>query len=62
MLQLHTIADAQIIRQTLHLDVTNIADARQEILENVRDFEWELTSFIINRTSLEDLFMKAVQQ
>ncbi len=62
LLQLSTVTDVQIIRQTLHLTVTDITDARKEILESVRDFAWELTSFIINRTSLEDLFMKAVQQ
>lgn len=62
LLLLDTITEVQIIRQTLHVTVTDVTDARKQILEKVQTCDWSLTSFSINRTSLEDMFMKVVYQ
>lgn len=59
--ELETVLQIKEIRNTLHLTVTNIEAARDDILANVQQYGWPLTSFIINRASLEDMFMKAVE-
>lgn len=49
-------------RNILHIPVTDIHLSRKEILAVASKENWPLTSFNINRTSLEDLFMKAVNK
>ncbi|WP_369693703.1 DUF4162 domain-containing protein [Lentibacillus sp. CBA3610] len=44
----------------LHVTVEDMAEARRHILAAASAEEWPLTSFSINRASLEDMFMKAV--
>jgi len=43
------------------LQVTSIPEARQSLLREIADLGIEVESFEIGQTSLEDLFMKAVQ-
>ncbi|SFB16737.1 ABC-2 type transport system ATP-binding protein [Lentibacillus halodurans] len=49
-----------IDRNLLHVTVTDIGAARLQILTAASTEQWPLTSFAINRASLEDMFMKAV--
>lgn len=58
---LSSVSHCSLIRSRLHLSVTNIAEARKEILLLANEENWPLRSFMINRTSLEDLFMKVVK-
>jgi len=57
---LPSVSHCSITRNTLHASVTNIEEARKEILALTSDGNLPLTSYAINRTSLEDLFMKVV--
>jgi|SRR5690625_839567 len=59
--QLTTVKDISIKRDIIHISVLNIDDARKEILNTAMKNNWSLTSFVINRASLEDMFMKVVQ-
>lgn len=59
--QLSSIKDMSIKRDTIHISVINIQEARKEILNAAMENNWPLTSFVINRASLEDMFMKVVQ-
>ena len=58
--QLTTITAGHIQRETIHATVTDIHEARKEILTIVAKENWPLTQFSINKASLEDMFMKAV--
>ncbi|RYG73261.1 ABC transporter ATP-binding protein [Lentibacillus lipolyticus] len=49
-----------IDRNLLHVSAQDITEARQTILSAASDEDWPLTSFAINRASLEDMFMKVV--
>ena len=60
--QLETVSHIKAVHDTLHLTVTNIHDARMEILTIVRENEWPIRGFMINRASLEDMFMRAVNE
>lgn len=60
--QLETVSHIKAVHDTLHLTVTNIHDARMEILTTVRENEWPIRGFMINRASLEDMFMRAVNE
>jgi ABC-2 type transport system ATP-binding protein len=62
LLALQTVTDCRIERDRLHLSVTDIASARQEILRIALEEDWPIRAFHINRASLEELFMKAVKQ
>jgi len=57
---LENVSHCSISRNTLHVSVTSIEKAREEILSLAVKEKWPLTSYAINRTSLEDLFMKVV--
>lgn len=57
---LKNVSNSLIDRNTLHVTTTNITLARQEILTVAANENWELTSFTLNRASLEDMFMKVV--
>ncbi|MUK88336.1 ATP-binding cassette domain-containing protein [Ornithinibacillus sp. L9] len=52
---------SNIERNTLHVTASDIQLARQRILEAASNENWPLTSFNINRASLEDMFMKVVK-
>ncbi|TQS70631.1 ABC transporter ATP-binding protein [Ornithinibacillus gellani] len=56
------ILEVQINRDMLHVDATDISVARTVILQAAAKENWPLTSFVINRTSLEDMFVKVVDQ
>lgn len=58
--QLSTVTNVQTIRNTLHVSVTTIEDARREIMNKVVEKNWPLTQFAVNHASLEEMFMKAV--
>jgi len=59
---LPSVHSCSIARDKLLVSVTNIKDAREQILQLAIDEKWPLSSYAINRTSLEDLFMKVVKQ
>ncbi|MFD2043390.1 ATP-binding cassette domain-containing protein [Ornithinibacillus salinisoli] len=50
----------QVERNILHVNATDISLTRQKILEVASDENWPLTTFHINRASLEDMFMRVV--
>ncbi|WP_188456823.1 ABC transporter ATP-binding protein [Virgibacillus oceani] len=57
---LPSVVKCHMERHTLHVAANDIAAARKEILMAASADNWPLTSFTINRTSLEDMFMKVV--
>lgn len=61
MTALSAVTGCYIERNLLHVSVNNMAKARRDILAAASAEEWPLTSFNINRASLEDMFMKAVK-
>lgn len=56
------VTDILVERNELHLLVPNINEARLEILQLAASEGWPISKFEINRTSLEDLFMKVVNK
>src|SRR5690625_2491612 len=60
--KLDSVINSKIVRNLLHITVSNIEQARTEILATAVTNNWPLTNFAINRTSLEDMFMKAVHR
>lgn len=54
------ITNCYMERDVLHVTGTDIIKARQEILTASSRGNWPLTSFTLNRASLEDMFMKVV--
>lgn len=58
--ELDSILHINVVRDTLHLTVTEIEIARMEIFTIAQTEKWPIQGFMINRTSLEDMFMKAV--
>lgn len=59
--KLPTIETVSIKRQTIHLVVNDIINARQQLLSLIYDNSWPLVNFSINQASLEDMFMKVVR-
>lgn len=59
---LPNIINSYIERNELHVTATDISQARQEILKAASAENWPLTSFTLNRASLEDMFMKVVKK
>ncbi|MFB4169994.1 ATP-binding cassette domain-containing protein [Virgibacillus sp. JSM 102003] len=57
---LPSVATCYMDRNTIHVTASDIINARKEILAAASLEEWPITSFAINRASLEDMFMKAV--
>src|SRR5690625_4845573 len=62
ILRLSSITNSYTEREALHITASDISVARQEILKAAADENWPLTSFTLHRASLEDMFMKAVNQ
>lgn len=60
--QLNHVTASSIENSLLHLDVIDVKNARKEILAIASQENWPLTSFTIDRASLEDMFMKVVKQ
>jgi ABC-2 type transport system ATP-binding protein len=60
--QLANISASSIENGLLHVDVTDMFGAREDILKIASKENWPLTSFTIDRASLEDMFMKVVNQ
>src|SRR5699024_8627942 len=60
--QLTTVTAIDIERQLLHVYVTNIEEARQQILQFIIEKGLPLTQFTIGRVSLEEMFMRAVSK
>lgn len=48
-------------KNVLHIDVTEVDSARREILAAAYKEKWPVMSFVVNRASLEDMFMKVVK-
>lgn len=59
--ELSTVKAVDVKRDTIHVTVTNIELARKEILSSAINKNWPLAHFVVNRASLEDMFMKVVQ-
>lgn len=59
--QLESVTTSLITNGRLHVDVTDLTHAREEILAIASQDNWPLTSFTIDRVSLEDMFMKVVK-
>jgi len=57
---LPSVTTSYIQRHELHIAVTNISIAREEILTVASQEKWPLTNFSVNRASLEEMFMKVV--
>ncbi|SHG78935.1 ABC transporter ATP-binding protein [Ornithinibacillus halophilus] len=60
--QLNIVSDSMIERGLLHVTASDISQARKAILETASQEDWPLTTFTINRASLEDMFMKVVNK
>lgn len=58
--QLSSVVKTSVDKNIVHVTVDSIEEARQEILTNALEEKWPLTDFSVNRASLEDMFMKAV--
>ncbi|RDW17454.1 ABC transporter ATP-binding protein [Oceanobacillus chungangensis] len=57
---LTSVRNSFIERDVLHVSVSDFSEAKQEILAIAVKENWPLTSFTLNRASLEDMFMKVV--
>lgn len=60
--QLRTVETVEVNKECLHVFVTDLELGRKEILQTVHTNQWPLTKFELGRTTLEDMFMKVVQQ
>ena len=60
--QLPSCANSFLERQTIKVSAPDIERARAEILQTAVDENWPLLGFYLNRASLEELFMKAVEK
>ncbi|WP_249872771.1 ABC transporter ATP-binding protein [Oceanobacillus saliphilus] len=58
---LESISNSYMERDVLLVKATDIRLARQEILTTAAQQNWEMTSFTLDRASLEDMFMKVVK-
>ncbi|MGM8366010.1 ATP-binding cassette domain-containing protein [Virgibacillus sp. W0181] len=61
LLELGSVTDVTKVRSVYHVTVTNINEARTEILQTALEKDWSLSTFHINQASLEDMFMKVVE-
>lgn len=60
--QITTVISVEMMKNNLHLFVTDITAARQEIMELIANQKWAVTQFQIGRVSLEEMFMKVVEK
>lgn len=60
--ELPSVISSMINNITLHVAVKNMDEAREEILNVIRENKWPLTKFMTNHASLEQMFMKAVNR
>lgn len=60
--QLSHVTASSIQNRLLHVEVTEVENARKEILAIASQENWPLLSFMIDRASLEDMFMKVVSK
>lgn len=60
--ELSNVTEISIQKNVLHVDVANVDGARREILAAASKEKWPVISFVVNRASLEDMFMKVVKQ
>lgn len=54
------VTNSSIHRNGLHISVTNISLAREHLLTIAAEEKWPVEYFIVNKASLEDMFMKVV--
>lgn len=59
---LSSVKKCDVIQNKIHLEVSDIKRARQEIMSLASEAEWPLDHFIVNEATLEDMFMKVVDQ
>ncbi|HLS60815.1 MAG TPA: ABC transporter ATP-binding protein [Virgibacillus sp.] len=57
---LSSVTTSSIERNRLHVSVVDRNIARHEILNIAAEEKWPVTDFIVDRTSLEDMFLKVV--
>ncbi|MBM7601952.1 ABC-2 type transport system ATP-binding protein [Virgibacillus halotolerans] len=57
-----SIESSYVDQNMLHVNAIDITQARQDILHVASAENWPLTSFSLNRASLEDMFMKVVKR
>src|SRR5690625_2803274 len=60
--QLSHVTTSSIQNRLLYLEVTEVKNARAEILAIASQENWPLVSFMVDRASLEDMFMKVVSK
>jgi len=60
--QLSHVTASSIQNRLLHVEVTEVENARKEILAIASQENWPLVSFMVDRASLEDMFMKVVSK
>lgn len=59
---LSSVSECVIDQQKIQLVVTDMDQARRDILQMASSENWSISRFEVSRTSLEDLFMKVVNQ
>lgn len=60
LLALPSVKEVIINKNQLHVAVSDMTQARREIIQAINEHDWPITHFAINRASMEDMFMKAV--
>lgn len=60
--KMETITKTEVKKQVLHVYVNNIDIAREQLLEKANEEKWPLLQFEVGQTTLEDLFMKVVNE
>lgn len=60
VIALPSVINSYTERSSMHITATDIIQARKEVLAKASKENWPLTSFTLNRASLEDMFMKVV--
>lgn len=60
--KMEIITKTEIKKQVLHVYVNNVDDARDQLLEKASEEKWPLLQFEVGQTTLEDLFMKVVNE
>ncbi|SFK22662.1 ABC-2 type transport system ATP-binding protein [Halobacillus dabanensis] len=59
---METVTKTEVKKQVLHVHVNNIHLAREQLLEKANEEKWPLLQFEVGQTTLEDLFMKVVNE
>lgn len=60
--KLESVTNTVVKKEVMYISVNHIQTARHDILKLAVEKEWSLTRFSVNKASLEDMFMKVVNQ